>query len=79
MLRLDEDRAVEAIPKLLPDNPEACTRMLSAIRRVAAAQGKLSEEGARRLARVVTLFEQQPANDASATARPPRAPPRRTA
>jgi pimeloyl-ACP methyl ester carboxylesterase len=78
-LRLDEDRAVETIPELLPDDPEACARMLGAIRRVAAAQGKLSEEGARRLARVVTLFEQQPANDASATVRPPRAPPRRTA
>jgi hypothetical protein len=78
-LRLDEDRAVEAIPKLLPDDPEACTRMLGAVRRVAAAEGKLSEEGARRLARVAVLFGQQPANDASATARPPSVPPRRTA
>ncbi|HKH69405.1 MAG TPA: hypothetical protein VKA75_18740, partial [Reyranella sp.] len=78
-LRLDEDRAVEAIPKLLPDDPEACRRMMDAIRRVAAAQGKLPEEGARRLARVATLFGQQPANDASATARPSSVPPRRTA
>jgi hypothetical protein len=69
-LRLDEDRAVEAIPKLLPDDPEACTRMLDAIRRVAAAQGKLSEESARRLAQVAVLFRQRPDHDASATARP---------
>jgi hypothetical protein len=77
-LRLDENRAVEAIPKLLPDDSAACTRMMDAIRRVAAAQGKMTEEGAHRLARVATLFRQQPAPEASATTRPLRVAQRNT-
>lgn len=78
-LRLDEGRAVQAIPKLLPDDPEACTRMMDAIRRVVAARGKVSEEAARRLAHVAALFGQQPAQEVSETARPPDAPRRRSA
>ena len=78
-LRMDEERAVRAIPKLLPDDAEACARMMDAIRRLAAAQGKLSEEGARRLERVATLFGRQPGHDTPANARPPRVPQRTTA
>jgi pimeloyl-ACP methyl ester carboxylesterase len=77
-LCLDENRAIEAIPKLLPHDPEACTQMMVAIRRVAAAQGKASEESARRLARVAALFG-QPTNDTSVTALLPRAPHRHKA
>jgi hypothetical protein len=78
-LRLDEERAVQAIPKLLPDDAEACARMMDAIRRLAAAQGELSEEAERRLARVAALFRQQPGPKGSATTRAPRVPEATTA
>ncbi|MFK5073432.1 hypothetical protein ACI4BE_28295, partial [Klebsiella pneumoniae] len=52
LLRLDEERAVMAIPRLLPDDEQARKAGLSAVRQVGAATGTLSEEGARRLARI---------------------------
>ena len=56
LLRLDEERAVAAIPRLLPDSEQARQAGLDAVRRVVAAPGALSEEGARRLARIEKLF-----------------------
>jgi hypothetical protein len=56
LLRLDEERAVNAIPRLLPDNEQARQAGLDAIRRVVAATGTLSEEGMRRLGRIEKLF-----------------------
>ena len=56
LLRLDERRAVAAIPKLLPSNPDERARTFQAVRRLTSAQGKLSNEGARRLAEVEKLF-----------------------
>jgi hypothetical protein len=60
-LRLFDERAVEAISKLLPDDAEACARMMDVIRRVIEAQGTLSEKGARELARVAAMFGERQA------------------
>ena len=56
LLRLDEERAVSAVPRLLPDNEQARQAALDAIRRVVEAAGALPEESARRLARIEKLF-----------------------
>ena len=56
LLRLDEERAVGAIPRLLPDGEQARQAGLEAVRHVVGATGALSEEGARRLARIEKLF-----------------------
>jgi len=56
LLRLDEKRAVGAIPKLLPKNAEEKAKLLRAIQRVVAAQGELNAEGKRRLARIEKMF-----------------------
>jgi hypothetical protein len=56
LLRIDEERAVAAIPKLLSRDPEDRARTLRAVQRVVLAQGDLSPEGKRRLARVEKLF-----------------------
>ena len=56
LLRLDEERAIKAIPKLLPKSAGAKAKLLNAIQRVVGAQGELNAEGNRRLARVEKLF-----------------------
>ena len=56
LLRLDEARAVAAIPKLLPRDPDERARTLRAIQRLALAPGKQSEEGKLRLAKIEKLF-----------------------
>ena len=61
LLRLDEKRAVDAIPALLPKDAEEKARTLRAIQRVIAAQGDLKAEGKRRLARIEKLFGVRPA------------------
>jgi pimeloyl-ACP methyl ester carboxylesterase len=63
LLRLDQERAVAAIPKILPRDPGERARTLRAVQRVVAAQGKLSKEGQRRLERIEQLMG---AEDASA-------------
>ncbi len=55
-LRLDEERAVAAIPKLLPPDVELRGRLMNIIRKVVEAQGTPSEEAERRLARLEALF-----------------------
>lgn len=57
LLRIDEKRAVASIPKLLPRDAGERARTLRAIQRVVSAEGDLSGEGRRRLARVEKLFE----------------------
>jgi pimeloyl-ACP methyl ester carboxylesterase len=57
LLRLDEKRAVKALPKLLPTRQEHRARTLRAVRRMAAASGKLSAEGKGRLHEIEKLFE----------------------
>jgi hypothetical protein len=56
LVLLDEERAVEAIPKLLPKNIEQRQVTLDAMHRMIAARGSLPEEGKRRLNRIEALF-----------------------
>ena len=46
---LDEERAIDALPTLLPDDRRQREEALDVLRRVLAARGALSEEGNRRL------------------------------
>jgi hypothetical protein len=56
LLRLDEERAVRAIPRLLPDSEQARRAGLEALHDMLDVRGALPEEQARRLARVEALF-----------------------
>lgn len=56
LLTMDEARAVRALPGLLPAEDAERQKMLDALRRVLTASGKMSEEGARRLAEIEALF-----------------------
>ena len=56
ILRLDEERAITALPKLLPADRRARETALGLIRRIIEARGAPSEEGGRRLKRIETLF-----------------------
>jgi len=57
LVRLDEERAIRAIPKLLPSSMDERRAAMDALRRVISAKGTLPEEGRRRLARVEALFD----------------------
>jgi len=69
LLRLDEKRAVEAIPQLLPKDPEERARTFRAVQRVLAAQGDLKAEGRKRLTRIERLFGAKPVKAAKAAKR----------
>ncbi|MBV8122236.1 MAG: DUF3141 domain-containing protein [Alphaproteobacteria bacterium] len=56
MLLLDEERAVAALPKLLPDDRRRCEEALALVRRVLAACGALPAEGRQRLERIEAIF-----------------------
>jgi len=56
ILLLDTERAIAALPKLLPDDRRQCEEALALVHRVLASRGALPEEGSRRLERVETLF-----------------------
>jgi hypothetical protein len=56
ILLLDEERAIAALPKLLPENGRERDTGLAAVRRIVAARGTLTAEGGRRLARIEALF-----------------------
>jgi hypothetical protein len=56
LLRLDEERAVRAIPKLLPDSEPQRRAAWEAVRDVIAAPGEPTDEGRRRLDRLQDLF-----------------------
>ena len=70
LLRLDEERAMAALPRLLPEDAEERERMLKIIRRVAAATGELTGEAKRRLARVEALFRQGPSENSKPAEEP---------
>ena len=57
ILRLDEERAVAAIPRLLPRNQEQRQQVLQGLRRMVEVHGPLSEEAGLRLARIEALFD----------------------
>jgi len=56
LIRLDEERAVRAIPKLLPDSEPQRSAAWEAVCEVIAARGELPGEGKRRLDRLQELF-----------------------
>jgi pimeloyl-ACP methyl ester carboxylesterase len=60
ILLLDAERAIAALPKLLPANRRQCEEALALVRRVLAARGPLPEEGRRRLERVEAIFTGPP-------------------
>ena len=64
LLRRDEERAVAAIPRLLPADAAERAKVLNIIRRIAESQGDQPEQVKWRLARIETLF----AVDASSVA-----------
>ena len=55
-LMLDPDGALAAIPKMLPDDADARTKALAAIRAVVSATGEVSGERAERLARIEAML-----------------------
>ena len=56
MLLIDEDETLEAIPALLPARAEDRRKGLAILREVVGARGEAEGESAKRLARVVALF-----------------------
>ena len=56
LLRLDEERAVRAIPKLLPEDEQQRSRGWQVVQDVLAASGSLSQEERRQLDRLEQLF-----------------------
>jgi len=55
-MMLDEERAVAAIPKLLPADGAERRTLMGAIHRILAVRGSPSDEAERRQARVEALF-----------------------
>jgi hypothetical protein len=56
LVQLDEDRALEALPKLMPKSAEKRRQATEAVRQVVTARGAVAPESRRRLARVEQLF-----------------------
>jgi hypothetical protein len=56
LIRFDEERAIRAIPRLLPDSEPPRRAAWVAVRDVIAARGELFEDGQRRLGRLQQLF-----------------------
>lgn len=64
LLRLDEERAVAAIPKLIVRKPADAGEAMELVRHVVAAPGELSDEGRKRLATIEKLFKSKPSRPA---------------
>jgi hypothetical protein len=60
MLRIDERRAIELIPKLLQGHENEGPQLLEYVRQIVYADGSLSEEGQRRLVEVEKMFMHRP-------------------
>jgi len=60
LLSLDEERAIEALPKLVKAGAREAGAALDAVRRVVTAAGQLDLEGKRRLKRIEALLEPGP-------------------
>jgi hypothetical protein len=61
ILLRDEERAIAALPKLLPEDRRERETALDLLRRVLAARGRLSEEENRRFRRIEGFFAAAPA------------------
>jgi hypothetical protein len=60
LMRLHEEDALAAIPKLLPSDAEARRAGRDALRAMIGVRGSLSDEGRRRLKRMEKVFEAEP-------------------
>jgi hypothetical protein len=60
ILLLDAERAIAALPKLLPDDRRQCEDAVKLVRRLLAARGALSGEASRRLQRIEAMFAGPP-------------------
>jgi hypothetical protein len=60
LVRADEERAIRAIPRLLPDSEQMRQAAWSAVCEVIAARGDLADEGRRRFERLEGLFGARP-------------------
>jgi hypothetical protein len=60
ILLLDAERAITALPKLLPDDRRQCEDAMKLVRRLLAARGALSGEASRRLQRIEAMFAGPP-------------------
>jgi hypothetical protein len=60
ILLMDAERAIAALPKLLPDDRRECEAALALVRRVLATRGALPAEGRRRLERIEAMFAGPP-------------------
>jgi hypothetical protein len=60
ILLLDAERAIAALPKLLPEDRREWDNALAMVRRVLAARGSLPEESSRRLARIESMLPSTP-------------------
>jgi hypothetical protein len=67
--RLDQERAIAAIPRLLPKDAKDRRALLEAMRRILSAQGELGDEAKRRFARIESLFDVDAAPPASKESR----------
>lgn len=56
LVRLDAERAIEAIPKLLPKQPEKRRAVLQTLHKALKARGAVPEETKKRLAHIDALF-----------------------
>jgi len=72
MLRLDENRAVELIPKLLEGHEKEGSQLIEHVRRLANAGGPLTAEMKRRLARVERFFSVSPQSEGGKAKRSPK-------
>lgn len=59
MLQVNEDAALNDLPLLLPEEPEARQHALGIVRQVAGATGTLTGDAAKRLERIAALFGPQ--------------------
>jgi len=56
LLKIDEKRAVAAIPKLIPRDPDDREKTLRAIQRIISATGAPTGKAKRRLAEIESMF-----------------------
>ena len=57
LVTLDEERALETLPALLPRSPEKRRAALEVVHRMVSARGRLDDEARRRLQRIESIFE----------------------
>jgi hypothetical protein len=60
MLRLDKERAIAMLPKLLKGHEREWPTVLEAVRKIVTAAGPLGQEGKRRLKQLEELFPSKP-------------------